>query len=276
MEETGQLPTFVVIGAMKCGTTSLYYYLDAHPEIRMSIQKETDFFIRERNYEKGQAWYESRFREAGEARGECSPNYTKAHLFSGVPQRMHDLVPDVRLIYMVRDPIDRLVSHYVGNRVEGREERPFSEALTESEENNYLMTSRYHRQLIPYVKTFGTDQILVRSLEALTADPDQILRDICRFVGVEEGAVAAENLRRFNASRTKRRYGPWTRWLKRILSQPMKDTLRPYIPRDWIPGTPIKSPDPTAALRRQLEERLQDDADALRELTGRPFEQWSV
>lgn len=113
------LPTFIVIGAMKCGTTSLYYALDAHPEIEMSDRKETDFFIRARNYRRGTDWYEDRFPASGQARGECSPNYTKAHLFPRVARRMHDLVPDVHLVYMVRDPIDRIVSHYVGNRAVG-------------------------------------------------------------------------------------------------------------------------------------------------------------
>jgi hypothetical protein len=116
------LPNFIIIGAMKCGTTSLYYQLSEHKEVKMSIQKETNFFIRKRDfekgrYEKGRDWYESCFPEGGMARGECSPNYTKVHLFPGVAQRMQELLPDVRLVYMVRDPIERLVSHYVQNRV---------------------------------------------------------------------------------------------------------------------------------------------------------------
>jgi hypothetical protein len=189
---------------------------------------------------------------------------------------MHDLMPDVRLIYMVRDPIDRMVSHYVGSCVEGREDRPFPVAVTEPPENNYLMTSRYHWQLTPYLNAFGSDQLLVRSLEALAERPEQVLRDICRFVGVDEEVGQNEALRRFNDSRTKRRQGPWTRWLKRVLSQPLKDTLRPYIPRDWIPGTPIEAPDPSGSLRETLREQLRDDVEALRELTGRSFEQWSV
>ncbi len=269
------LPTFIVIGAMKCGTTSLYYYLDAHPEIEMSIQKETDFFIRERNYEKGRAWYESRFPSGGQARGECSPNYTKTHLFPGVARRMHDLVPDVRLVYMVRDPIERIISHYVGNRVEGREDRPFSEAITEPPENNYLLTSQYYRQLQPYLDVFGEDQILVRSLDALSDEPDRVLRDIQRFIGVEERGEAGQGFR-FNASETKRIHGKWYRWLSGLLSQPVKDTLRPYLPRDWIPGTPIDPPEPSPALRQQIAERLQDDIEAFRRVTGRSFEQWSV
>lgn len=276
------LPTFIVIGAMKCGTTSLYYQLDAHPEVTMSIQKETNFFIRKRDfekghYEKGQSWYESRFPEEGKARGECSPNYTKIHLFPGVAQRMHELLPDVQLIYMVRDPIQRLISHYVQNRVQGLEDHPFSKAVTEPDENKYVLTSRYFWQLKPYLEAFDADQILVRCLESLRDHPTETLGEIQSFIEVSP-RVTEEQLQQghFNPTNKKRIRGSWYRWLSGLVSQPMKDTLRPYIPLDWIPGTPIDRPSPSEALRQQLVEALRDDVESLRRLTGRSFEQWSI
>jgi hypothetical protein len=145
------LPTFIVIGAMKSGTTSLYYYLSEHPEIGMSSQKETDFFIAENNYERGLTWYESLFDGSSKARGEASPNYTKGHLFPGVPARMSDVVPEAKLIYLARDPIERLVSHYAGSRAAGREDRALPEALADLDDCNYVQTSRYHRQREPYL-----------------------------------------------------------------------------------------------------------------------------
>lgn len=275
------LPTFIVIGAMKCGTTSLYYQLDAHPEVSMSIQKETNFFIRKRDfekgrYEKGRNWYESRFREEAVARGECSPNYTKVHLFPGVVQRMHKLLPDVRLIYMVRDPIERLISHYVQNRVQGLEDRPFSVAVTDLE-NKYVLTSRYFWQLKPYLEAFDKGQILIRSLESLRDRPVEILGDIQSFIGVDP-RVTEEQLQQghFNPTSKKRIRGAWYRWLSGLISQPVKDALRLYIPLDWIPGTPIDRPSPSEALRQQLVEALRDDVESLRRLTDRSFEQWSV
>src|SRR5687768_14093660 len=97
------LPTFVIIGAMKCGTTSLHYYLAQHPEICMPQKKETDFFITEINYHRGRGWYESLFAQpakiTAKACGEASPNYAKTWQFRGVPERMHDLLPQARLIY---------------------------------------------------------------------------------------------------------------------------------------------------------------------------------
>jgi len=270
------LPTFIVIGAMKCGTTSLYYALDAHPEVEMSDRKETDFFIQENNYEKGRDWYERRFPDAGRARGECSPNYTKVHLFSGVARRMHALVPDVKLVYMVRDPIERLISHYVGSRASGREDRPFAEAVIPPD-NNYVRTSRYFRQLAPYREHFDDEQIRVGSLERFAEEPAEMLRDLHRFVGVRP-AVTEQQLqrRRFNASAQKRRRGTWYRWLSNRVSQPIKDSLRPYVPRHWIPGTPIGRPDLTETLRNRLADALREDVAALRRWTSRDFERWSL
>lgn len=276
------LPTFIVIGAMKCGTTSLYYQLDAHPEISMSVQKETNYFIRGRDfekgrYEKGREWYESRFREQAKARGECSPNYTKAHLFPGVAQRMHELVPDVRLVYMVRDPIERLISHYVQNRVQRLEDRSFSVAVTEPRKNKYVMTSRYYWQLRPYLGFFDENQILVRSLESLRDRPIEILGEIHSFLGVDP-EVTDRQLQQghFNPTGKKRIRGAWYRWLSGVIGQPIKDALRPYIPLDWIPGSPIDRPTPNDALRQHLVEALKDDVESLRQFTGRSFEQWSL
>lgn len=271
------LPTFIVIGAMKCGTTSLYYYLDAHPDVAMSIQKETDFFVQGRNYEKGRDWYESRFREHAAARGECSTNYTKAHLFPGVAQRMHDLVPDAQLVYMVRDPIQRMISHYVQNCVREGEDRSFVEAVTERETNKYVMTSRYYWQLQPYLETLGADQILVRSLEALRDNPARVLGDIQTFIGVQSG-VTEHQLRqgRFNARGEKKIRGEWYQWLSGLLTQPMKDALRPYVPLQWLPGASVDPPDPSEELRNRLAEALREDVESLRQLTGRSFDQWSV
>src|SRR5207244_8421308 len=84
------LPTFLVIGAMKSGTTSLYRYLQAHPDVFMSEQKELNYFTQgaNQNWEKGLAWYQAQFEQAGKARavGEASTNYTKYPQFQGVPE----------------------------------------------------------------------------------------------------------------------------------------------------------------------------------------------
>src|SRR3712207_3099155 len=106
---------------MKCATTSLHYYLNLHPQISMSEKKELDFFVREKHWDKGVEWYKSNFHGNGETKiyGEASPNYTLHPIFSGVPERMYSVVPEAKLIYVVRDPIDRMISHYIHEYTKG-------------------------------------------------------------------------------------------------------------------------------------------------------------
>ena len=148
------LPTFCVIGAMKSGTTSLHHYLAAHPEISMSRPKELDFFVAEKNYDRGVDWYASHFDDAAAVRGESSTNYTKCHIFDGVPARMNALLPNVKLVYVLRDPIERLISHYEHNRSRGRESRTFDEALRSPERNHYVQCSQYLTQLEAFLEYY--------------------------------------------------------------------------------------------------------------------------
>src|SRR5918992_682833 len=126
------LPNLIVIGAQKCGTSALHHYLHLHPDICMSAQKELNFFVESKNWSKGLAWYESNFRgKDGKAKiyGEASPDYTGYPAAPGVPARMHSIVPDAKLILMVRHPVDRIISQYIHLRGSGVETRSLSEAL---------------------------------------------------------------------------------------------------------------------------------------------------
>ena len=96
------LPTVIVIGAAKCGTTSVHEYLDDHPEVAMSAEKELNFFVEEKNWPRGIAWYESQFDPDAPVRGESSPTYTAYPEYHGVPERIRSVVPDAKLIYLVR------------------------------------------------------------------------------------------------------------------------------------------------------------------------------
>src|SRR5436190_12136822 len=100
------LPHFVVIGAMKAGTTSLWHYLRAHPRVYMPRIKELRYFQKGGALSRGLAWYEAQFAaaEPGQLAGEASPGYTKYPHQTGVPERMAAVIPDARLVYVVRDP----------------------------------------------------------------------------------------------------------------------------------------------------------------------------
>jgi Sulfotransferase domain len=178
------LPTFVVIGAMKAGTTSLHHYLGGHPEVFVTATKELHYFVAEKNLGRGPAWYARQFRDAGDARavGETSPDYAKFPVHRGVPARMAALVPDVRLVYVVRDPVDRIRSHYLHDLARGRERRPLAEAVPGNE--HYLAPSRYAVQVQQYLDHFASDQLLVVRSEDLRADRGATMARVHAFVGV--------------------------------------------------------------------------------------------
>lgn len=163
--DLGLLPNLIVIGAMKCGTTALHRYLDLHPDVAMSEPKELNFFIGpERlaegceppawlagNWHRGLEWYARQFRPAP-VRGEASPGYTSPSS-PEAPERMARVLPGARLVYAVRDPVERAVSQYLHHRADGTERRPIEEALLDPS-SQYVERGLYHARLEPYLKRF--------------------------------------------------------------------------------------------------------------------------
>jgi len=188
----GALPNLIVIGGLKCGTTSLHHYLNLHPEIGMSRPKELNFFVDELNWELGPDWYRSHFSAERAVRGETSPHYTNRPRFEGVAERMRDMLgSDARVVYMVRHPIDRLLSHYLHNVGGGYETRSLPEAVSDSD-SAYVQRGLYAFQLEPYLEAFGLDRVLVASREELGRDRDATLRRAFEFCGVEPGFTSPE------------------------------------------------------------------------------------
>jgi hypothetical protein len=271
------LPNLIVIGAGKCGTTSLHRYLDAHPEIEMSRMKEPSFFVAERNWGRGRSWYEAQWRDARAAvHGEASPQYTKHPVHEGVPERMHALVPDAKLIYLVRDPVERIVSYYVDRRARGREDRSLAEALERSPDDGYVAASRYAMQLERYLRLFPQERVLVLELSRAR------LGEVFRFLGVDESFETSLFDRVHNASAAKRRVVRGPRWVPRD-PLPAPEGRLPWALRERVrrlalrPFTAaVERPAIDDALRARLEDVLAPDARRLRELTGQAFPGWSV
>ncbi|MGA8218278.1 MAG: sulfotransferase, partial [Solirubrobacterales bacterium] len=158
------LPNLIIVGGLKCGTTSIHHYLGLHPEIHMSKPKELNFFVEELNWDLGLDWYRSRFDSRFAVRGESSPHYTNLPYFEGVPQRIGEHIPDAKLLYMVRDPISRILSHWCHAVGAGYETRTMEEALARSDQT-YVTRSRYWMQLQPYIERFDRSQIEIITQE---------------------------------------------------------------------------------------------------------------
>jgi Sulfotransferase domain len=149
-------PNFIVIGAQKCGTSALHHYLRQHRDISMSKPKELNFFIDTKNWDRGVSWYELHWPEQIAVRGEVSPNYTAHPHLGGVPERMHSVVPDARLIFLVRDPIQRVVSQYVHNYTKRAEDRDIRTTVLDSKKT-CLNRSRYLFQLEQFLPYYEKD-----------------------------------------------------------------------------------------------------------------------
>lgn len=206
------LPHFLIVGAQKAGTTSLYSYLRRHPGISGPLWKEVSFF--DRHFPRGEAWYRGHFptliRRAYVRRrhgldlivGEASPSYLFHPLAA---ERVAALLPEVRLIALVRDPVDRAFSHHNHEVALGREPLSFEDALAREEErmrgeleriqadpryfsqawwnHTYLARGRYAEQLERWLAVFPRERLLVLASEDLSADPAGVYARTLEFLG---------------------------------------------------------------------------------------------
>jgi hypothetical protein len=263
---------------MKAGTTSLWSYLASHPQVFMSDPKELRFFPDDGNWHRGLGWYEQHFAAAtAPARGEASPRYAKVHAHPEVPARIAATLPDVKLVYLVREPIARMRSHYLEARRGGWEWRPVERALVEVPD--YLETSRYGYQLDAYLGHVPRERILVLRSEDLRDDQAGSLAAVAAFLGVagrwESPALARERsakpvktvyrreanaLRRLGAVRTAARLAP----------RPVRRALH----RLGTTDVDVRSVEIPPSLEAELRERLRPDVARLAEIVGPGFGGW--
>lgn len=273
-DAVGTLPNTIIIGAMKCGTTSLHDYLNLHPSVNMSRRKETNFFVHHQNWSKGLGWYRSHFPEANAVVGESSPNYARYPVFPGVPERMHMVVPGAKLIFCVRDPVKRMVSHYIHSYSLGRENRPLEVAFRQRENNPYLLCSSYYYQLEQYLRFYDPGQIKLVVLEDLHRDPQGTLADVFGFLGVDPAYRDPRFLsasKKMPAARTRRR-SPLKSWMVR---ENIKGFYWLERNAPWIFGRPIPAPKLSEGLREELREKLGPDVAALSDFSGLTLE-WKL
>jgi hypothetical protein len=277
------LPNLIVIGAMKAGTTSLHHYLSLHPEIFMSDDKEPSFFTVEKNWHRGLPWYESLFATERPIRGEASPDYTKFPLIGGVPERIHSVLPNTKMIYLVREPIERIVSHYIDAYSFGRVHKPLNRELADFESHHFVNCSRYHMQLERYLEYFDADQIYVLTTDELRDDRQATLRGVFDFLGVNSSFYSYEFEQVLYRADEKRRKTKLGYVLVRFAETVRSSRLRRYAsPKLMLPvhafnartSRPIPRPKLDESLHRELVDFLRPDADSLRAFTGKSLANW--
>ena len=276
-------PDFIIIGAQKAGTTSLHYYLSCHPEIGMSSTKELKFFVREMNWTRGWAWYQDQFPAQGRIFGEASPQYTQFPNFEGVPRRIHQHLPEVKLIYVLRDPIERTISHYLQRVSEFAEERPFEKILElPLNQNNYLNTSRYYFQLEQYLPYFAGEQFYFTTLERLKTDQRGVLRELFQFLDVDADFYDEQQFSRvLNDSRIKKQKG----WVGRLIyPRAVRNLVRkPFVPHlvkrtlkrlVILTGKPLQPPRITREMLDRMAALFREDVQRMSRFTGLTFSEW--
>jgi Sulfotransferase domain len=279
-----ELPNLIIVGGLKCGTTSIHHYLGLHPQIQMSKPKELNFFVGELNWDLGLDWYASRFDDRFEVRGESSPHYTNLPRFSGVAQRIHEHCPDARLIYMVRDPIKRILSHWVHATGAGYETGELVPVLS-NPDSSYMNRSKYWMQLQPYLELFDRSRIEVITQEELQTAREETMRKAFRFAGVDEGFTSEQFDREWEKSSAKQ--SDKYQFMEKLIKLPgfrsfdrnfdrLPESMRWIVEK--VVHDPEKPPAPKPKLPDDLFEtirgRFGDDVAALQEFAGREFAGW--
>jgi Sulfotransferase family len=284
------LPTFLIIGAPKAGTTSLHNYLSAHPEIQMSAMKEPNFFaphlqaVHEPRRIRDLGDYERLFDATADVRGESSTPYAEYPLRQGVPERIAGLIPDAKLIYMMRDPVARTISHH-GHMVASEGERStLREALADLSDPRppWICASLYGLQLDLYLRAFSIDQILVVDQADLLTERRATLRRIFEFLEVDPAFESDDFDQEYLQASRRHRYPPGfgrfvdSQVVPRMLWVPQRTrtTLRHTVERTFFPA---HRPDPVdEESRARLIEYFTSEAERVRSLTGQSFPTWSV
>jgi hypothetical protein len=228
-------PDFLIIGAMKCATSSLHEQLALQPGIFMTELKEPNFFSNDEQYALGMEWYLSHFASAkpDEICGESSTHYTKLPTYPQTIKRIRQDFPDVKLIYVMRHPIDRLVSQYIHEWSQRFITVEINQAVDEYPE--LIAYSQYTMQLKPYFETFGQERVLPVFFERMITNPQDELERVCQFIGYEGKPVWDDELNAQNVSSDRMRKSGWRDFL--VEAPGLKQLRRWLIPksfRTWV------------------------------------------
>ena len=264
------MPNFVVIGAMKCATTTLAVQLAAQEGVFISDPKEPNFFSNDEIYAKGTPWYEALFDGASGCTlvGEASTHYTKLPTYPDTLARFRSALPDVKLIYVMRHPIDRVVSQYMHEWSQRLVSGPIDDELAS---NPWIVDyGRYAMQVRPWLDAYGPHRILPVFNERLRAEPQGELERVCAFLGYA-GKPAWVDAGDQNVSGERMRKSPFR---DAMLNAPgLKQIRRGLVPKSVRDRAKSlwrmkERPELSPAVRGMLETLYDDDLRELSSMLG--------
>jgi hypothetical protein len=275
-------PDFIVIGAMKCGTSTVNAYFEDHPSVFMVRGTELRFFSHDEVFARGTDWYEAQFagRTTETLCGEGTNDYASGQLHPLSAGRMAAYRPDLRIVYMVRHPVARIVSAWIQNRVDqGDQVPPTLDRAVRERAPLYVGQSLYWENLSRYRAVFPDSQIFVGFMEDMRADQAAFFARLCDFLGVPPAPAIRRG--HVNPSSGKRVPGalysrvnrlPLTRALKAVVPKPLRSLVKDRVLSSDAAQRPAFSP----AVAAELADRLRPDAAALLAHCGKPPGFWKL
>lgn len=272
------LPNFIVIGAAKCGTTSLCSLLSTHPEIFFSNPKEVHYFGWQSFPAKSYDWYVNHFDEAEEkAVGEGSTSCTRPDKTVKAAQEIRSLIPGCKLIFIARNPITRIESDWKMRRYEEWAAPSINTAITAQQ--SLVGLCRYWSNLAPYRELFPADQLLVLFLEDMARDPQSELKKCFKFLGVDPD-VQLPGLGVKNSSDSRRRRGSIAQLLSRY---DIIDRIRSRLPKSinnfgkrLLTSSFDEEPDWMQDHKAYIANELRDDVGKFLQAYGKPADFWDT
>ena len=263
----GVLPTFLIVGAPKAGTTSLHAYLAAHPQIAMTTVKEPMVF-EPPDWQARLGDYARLFPRDAPVRGESSTAYSSFPWVPEIPDRVRATVPDMQIVYLVRDPIPRTLSHYAQNVWDRKRVRPFDELMADLEHplNMPVWCSRYATQVSRWIERFGRERVLVLDGQDLLRSRDATVARVLAFLGVDASFRSPAWDAEHNRAVEHRRPTALGRRLPRLARGPLARVLT----------EPVPLPSLRPEQRERLAALLRPEAERLSALTGLHVDHWSL
>lgn len=270
---------FMIIGAQKCGTTSLASQLAAHPQVCFCKEKEPGYFHKTEAWKEGLEQYHSLYQPLpGQICGEASTFYTFFPEFRETHNRLFEYNPDLKLIYVMRQPVERIISHYAHNFVREIDTRPPDETIFQNPE--YLNRSRYAVQIRPYLRLFGSENVRLLIFEEYTADQIGTLQRLAEFLGIDPAPFATTDTTpqhqtvgqpylKSEALRSFTHTGAFQK-LRNVVPASIRQPIRHRLLSNKISEKPVFSRETKQALWQLLE----DDVTALEEMLGHRLDAW--
>lgn len=270
---------FMMIGAMKCGTTSIAEQLALHPQICFSRIKEPGYFHKTEAWQAGLNSYHALFEpKPGQLCGEGSTFYTFFPEFTDTHRRLYEYNPALKLIYVMRQPVKRIISHYTHNLVREIDKRSPEQAVFE--DPRYINRSRYGVQIRPYLELFGPENVLLLVFEDYTADQVISLRRIAEFLGIDPAPFTETD----TTPRHQSVGQPYIRYeaVRNLTGTVAFQKVRSMVPtavrhsiRDRFLANKIdEKPEFTLETRQALWRMLEDDVYAIERLLDRRLGDW--